>query len=101
MCTVEPRAEWRADLDACSPGERLAASAALLAVRLWCLPFLVLIWALGWTAIGAIRGAGVVANLCATARVGRSVARGAIHPATSGPHHLAGAGERVAAAGRV
>jgi hypothetical protein len=64
-----------------TPGERLAAALAWAAVRLWCLPWLLLAWALGWAAIGAIRGVG------AAARVGRAArARGA----AAGPHRPVG-----------
>lgn len=92
MCTVEPRVEWRAESDDAGRGERLAASAASLAVRLWCLPLLVLVWALGWAAIGAIRGGGAAVRLIEAARGGRSTP-GAVHPGVCGPRQLGGAGE--------
>jgi hypothetical protein len=38
-----------------SPAERLAAAFLSLAVRLWCLPVLLLVWLLTWTAILLIR----------------------------------------------
>jgi hypothetical protein len=42
-------------LSALSPGERIAAAFLSLAVRLWCLPVLLLVWLLTWTAILLVR----------------------------------------------
>jgi hypothetical protein len=48
--------------DADSPLEIALARTLALAVRLWCLPALLLLWALTWTAILAIRAAGTLAR---------------------------------------
>jgi len=94
MCTVEPRIEWRVESDDAGLGERLAASAVWLAVRLWCLPLLALVWILGWTAIGVIRGGVAVSRLIEAAR-GVEAATTAVHPGVCGPGQLGGVGEPV------
>jgi hypothetical protein len=43
-------------------GERVLTALLGGAVRLWCLPFLLVVWALTWTSIGLIRGAAALAG---------------------------------------
>lgn len=43
--------------------ERVLGFALMLAVRLWCLPFLLLAWVLTWTAIVVIRTTNALAAL--------------------------------------
>lgn len=53
------------DLDhaAESRGERVFGFLLALAIRLWCLPFLMLAWMLTWTAIVVLRGTQLVAGM--------------------------------------
>jgi hypothetical protein len=92
MCTVEPQVESGLEVDDAGRGERLAAAVVSWGVRLWCLPLLALVWVLGWTAIGVIRGGGVAARWMEAVRGVRVVA-GAVHPGACGPRQLGDRGE--------